>query len=228
MAATLEDVLAIVKDVQDDVKVIKKSFNERLEAVEEKAEQVEANTSALKTLQNKAILNEMNSKRLNFIIHGIDDEDDKDYEDRSVSNEIARMFLRDALKMANWDTITFVDCHRLPQKRFEQQKSRTRKGRSVQEPPKRRAMIIKLLTVDDMNDVFDHAKELKAYNALRSADEKVYITRHLPKELVEQKRKYKQVIKNAKDQHHDIKWKMDYVNAEMCLYVNKVKVPRPK
>ena len=115
-------------------------------------------------------MRESYEKRLNIIVHGIMEDQDTPWENRDKTEFKFRDFLINGLKINDPDKIEYVDIHRLPQ-------HSPRKNRKIIYRP----IIVKLLTMNDKQQIFQHVKNLKAYNAERQLKEKellyIYIQR---------------------------------------------------
>ena len=86
--ATLPEILRILKAVQEDVREVKTDLNTwkeetkaKFEAINQRVDDIEEEQKSTKEKledfmekqKKKSVLNEMYSKRLNILIHGIDD-----------------------------------------------------------------------------------------------------------------------------------------------------------
>ena len=113
-------------------------------------------------------------------------------ESREKGLIIFQDFIREGLKIANPSIISVVDVHRLPQRPI------SKEGRLICRP-----IIVKLASILDKERLFKNAKNLKSYNEkcgpnpnssvksnrLKSNRSQVYMTDHLLKEFVAQKKK---------------------------------------
>jgi len=97
-----------------------------------KWEQLEKCQATIDYLFKENIMRESYNKRLNILVHGIDENSDGNFETKTETKKIFDEFLKEALNI-NPKSIGVVDLHRLPQHRV------TRHGRKVTRP-----IIIKL------------------------------------------------------------------------------------
>ena len=102
------------------------------------------------------------------------EDQDTPWEKRNKTESKFKDFLINGLKINDPDKIEYVDIHRLPQHPLG------KNGKNIHRP-----IIVKLLTMNDKQQIFQHVKNLKAYNAERQLKEKeslyIYINEHLPK-----------------------------------------------
>ena len=101
-----------------------------------------------------------------------------------------------------------------------------------------RPIIVKLTTAIDKAKIFHLSKNLKSYNATANlqnlsdsnendesiAKRYVYVTDHLPKAFLMQKRSFMAEFKAARQAKRKTYWKIE--NGRYNLYVNDVKVQR--
>lgn len=216
-----------IPNIQQEIQEIKTSLEFSIADVEAKVDDVKATTSVnrkeIERVESdfniRNIKRDLYDRRWNILIHGVEDDITR-YEDYSVSEEKVREILRDALKLPNWETMVISDCHRLPQKPLKLQRN-LRSGKK-----KRRPLIFKVTTRKDCNAVWDNVSNLKEFNDDQSADDKIYITKHLPKQLQDQKKALQKVYNKAKLQYKETEWKIDYDAGEINLLVDGVKVTR--
>ena len=128
-------------------------------------------------------MQELYDKRLNILIHGIEEDGNNVWEKREKTIEKFAEFLEKGLKIENPDDVEFVDIHRLPQHPVNN------RGKTFHRP-----MIVKLLTMNDKNLIFKKLKNLKAYNIEkmqgRDFNSYVYVSEHLPVTFQQQKNYY--------------------------------------
>ena len=110
-------------------------------------------------------------KRLNVLIQGLR-ESDLPWEKKNESLNLFHNFVKDGLKKEEPTSIAVVDAHRLPQQPIY------RKGKHVCRP-----LIVKLLSEQNINNIFGHAKNLKVFNQTHSDsnlihEKPVYISDH--------------------------------------------------
>ena len=110
-------------------------------------------------------------KRLNILMHGIQEDNNNVWEKREKTIKKFQDFLMSGLKI-NPNETKLSDIHRLFQQPI------TKNGRTVVHRP----IIVKLLTIHDKNLIFKSAKNLGQYNAMRkesgSTNLNTYITDH--------------------------------------------------
>ena len=159
------------------------------------------------------------SKRLNLLIHGLDEVGSTVWETKTQTLDIFNKFVTDGLGL-DPKSISLVDIHRLPQRPVVKQ------GRNITRP-----IIIKLATAMDKHIVMSNLKNLKAYNLKKqnfnndhfhagSSHRKssVFITDHLPKEYYERKKKLMPAFKSACKFHKKTRWAIH--NGDYCLFVD--------
>ena len=123
--------------------------------------------------------------------------------------------MRDALKIPEIHTMAIADVHRLPQHAV------SKNGERIHCP-----IITKLTSYADKNLIMRSLRKLKDYNYDRKErlgeDAKyVYVTEHLPREVLQQKKLLLPVYKKAKEDGKRAVWKIEH--ASYCLYIDNVK-----
>ena len=139
---------------------------------------------ALQNKSNEDLMRELYSKRLNLLIHGLD-ETKEAWETKIQTKSMLAKFFHEGLDL-DLNSISLVDCHRLPQRPIFKQ------GQKITRP-----IIIKLTNAFDKSVIFNSASNLKKYNQQLSGSsatngrsrKSVYITEHLPQQLYYQKKK---------------------------------------
>ena len=121
--------------------------------------------------EKAALMQESYKKRLNILIHGIEEDEDSVWESHQKTLETFAEFLKNALEM-DPDDIEVADIHRLPQT------PQSRKGVRVN-----RTIIVKLSHAMDKKQIFSNLKKLKSFNTMRRAANKstIFGTEHLMK-----------------------------------------------
>ena len=128
-------------------------------------------------------MRESYSKRLNILIHGLD-ESKEAWETTAQTKTVLTKFFTEGLEI----DLNYIDCHRLPQRPI------FKEGQKVTRP-----IILKLANAFDKRLIFKAASKLKNYNMQDSrhslsSNEKtsksVYITEHLPHVLYQQKKNF--------------------------------------
>ena len=236
----LDRVLAAVQKLSDKMEKVEArlcNFETRLEQIEDKFESKIKNLEAAvndrvtkeelnavlkklaqleekaKTEEKDTIMRESHSKRLNLLIHDVNESSDV-WETREATTTLLDQFISDGLKL-NPTSLFFVDFHRLPQKPvFKNGKKTTR------------PIIVKFGSVFDKKRVMDSMVNLKKYNADRHHNDpnnrSVYVTDHLPKSFYLQKKALMPVFKEARRLGQSTKWAIE--DGDYCLYANNVKI----
>ena len=90
-----------------------------------------------------------------------------------------------------------------------------------------RPVIIKFTNVADKHTVFLHVKNLKRYNEARCLEnlQPQYITEHLPKKFVEERKKIMPAFKEARLQSKTTAWRVE--NGHYALYIDNQRAPLP-
>ena len=158
-----------------------------------------------------ALMKESYSKRLNILIHGVDEDQDSPWETHQQTLEKFNNFLSEALKLDPKE-ISLADIHRLPQRPV------IRQGSKVTRP-----IIVKLVQAFDKSRIMRELKRLKSYNEARKKNSKqtVYVTQHLPDAFLQQKKALLPKFKSAKLNKQNTYWKAE--GGEYVLYVDDVK-----
>ena len=136
-------------------------------------------------------MKESYEKRLNILVHGLR-EPDSPWEKREESLILFHDFVRDGLNIDDPTSIAVVDAHRLPQR------PKNKQGTRICRP-----LIVKLATISDKNKIFSHLKNLKNFDETRNSSllhyKSVYVSNHLSREFVLQKKRlypqYKKALK---------------------------------
>ena len=108
------------------------------------------------TQQTKDIMQESYDKRLNLLIHGIEESDA--WETLEKTKKLIHNFMKDGLLIDDPSTISLADYHRLPQQPI------SRNNHKVHRP-----IIIKLANSTDKKLIFTKLKNLKKYNEIRKS-----------------------------------------------------------
>ena len=170
-------------------------------------------------LQNKSnedLMRELYSKRLNLLIHDLD-ETKEAWETKTQTKSMLAKFFQEGLDL-DLNSISLVDYHRLPQCPIFKQ------GQKITRP-----IIIKLTNAFDKSVIFNSASNLKKYNQQLSvlsgtngrSRKSVYITEGLPQQLYHQKKKLFPLFKKAKNRKQATRWAT--VDGSYCLYIDGVK-----
>ena len=134
-------------------------------------------------------MQESYDKRLNVLIHGLEESNKTDWETREITQETIYEFFQKGLQIKEPRTIELIDCHRLPQRPIF--KNNIKVNRHV---------IIKLAKEIDRHIIFIKLKNLKNYNEARKSQNKRphYITEHLPKQFQVQRKALLSHFKEAR------------------------------
>ena len=105
--------------------------------------------------RKEALQYESYSKRLNLLIHGLDETTNTVWESKAETSATFNSFLKEGLDL-DPNSITLVDAHRLPQRPI------IKHGRRITRP-----IIIKLANAIDKKKIMTNLKHLKTYNEAR-------------------------------------------------------------
>ena len=124
--------------------------------------------------------------------------------------------MRDGLKIENPEKISMADYHRLPQRPIFNARKRIC-----------RPVIKKFTNAADTHTVFSHVKNLKRYNEARRLEnlQPQYITEHLPKKFVEERKKLMPTFNEARLQSKKTAWRVE--NGHYALYIDNQRAPLP-
>ena len=167
--------------------------------------------------QMQAVMRESYEKRMNILIHGLPENIASAWETRETTKSIIYLCMRDGLKIEDPQKIIMADYHRLPQ-------------RPIFNPRKRicRPVIIKFTNAaSDKHTVFSHVKNLKRCNEARRLEnlQPQYVTEHLPKKFVEERKKLMPAFKEARLQSKKTVWRVE--NGHYTLYIDNQRAPLP-
>ena len=215
------DVSSLTATVNDN----KNAAAESISAIDFRVGEIELAVNELKAFKSKSevayILGDLYNKRFNILFHGFEDKNQEESMEDRLKN--ASIILNDILEIPNANDIVIVDTHRLPQTPIVKRASR---GPSK---PVCRPVVIKVTTVEDRKRIFDAMQaKYNDINDTKDENEKLYATRHLPKSMCEQRKNLLSKSKKARKEGKKTEWKIDYVTADYCLYIDGVKVPNPK
>ena len=160
------------------------------------------------------LMKESYDKRLNILIHGIQEDNNDIWEKREKTIKKFQDFLKNGLKI-NSNEIKLSEIHRLPQQPI------TKNGRPVHRP-----IIVQLLTIHDKNLIFKSAKNIGPYNAMRkeskSTNLNTYITDHLPAKFQEQRKLLLPYYKEANKNKNKTMWKA--LDGNYTLFIDNKQV----
>ena len=190
-------------------------FDERLTKLEQVQKEHAASTS------KRFTMNELYDKRFNLLFHGIKDNNVE--EDIDQKNANVEYILDELLCIPDYkNSIKIIDTHRLPQQPVKK-RTTTRNSRPVCRP-----IAIKVSCKKDVDTIFDHLKNLKEVNETRDANERIYCTKHLPKEMQRQRKAQMPRFRKAKKEEKDAVFKIDFKTGDYRLYVDNELIPLPK
>ena len=210
----------------NSIEALKINLNHVEDSIELKSKKLEAVTGQILQLEDhlrkfKAeteqdlLAKELYDKRLNILIYGIEENIKTAWETRTETEKKIREFLNQALKIPSSHAIAISDAHRLPQHII------TKQGKRITRP-----IIVKLSSYNDKKLIMTSLKNLKQYNEERKSRiypecNSVYVTEHLPRALIQQKKTLLPAFKNAKNLGKKVSWKIEQLNY--CLYIDNAK-----
>ena len=169
------------------------------------------------------VAREAYSKKLNLLVHGIEESIKEVWETKQSTLEKFDLFLKNGLKVSR-SQIKVIDIHRLPQRHLFKQ------GHQVCRP-----IIVKLGSIFDKQLILSSCKNLKAYNANLFHDAKltngkqgriINVTKYLPKTFVNQKKLLLPSFNKArKEKKKEAYWRIDH--GQYCLFVDNEIIPPP-
>ena len=163
--------------------------------------------------EKAAVMQESYQKRMNILVHGIEEDQECAWETRKKTAEKFDHFLYDAHKM-DPDDVEIEEIHRLPQRPV------IKDGKKVIRP-----IIVKLANATTKHNIFGNLKRLKTYNIAKKLEGKplLFVTDHLPKNFLEQKKIVNASFYSSKKNQQKTSWRAE--NNEYALYVNLRKIP---
>ena len=162
--------------------------------------------------ESKNLMQESYDKRLNVLIHGLEESNKTDWETREITQETIYEFFQKGLQIKEPRTIELIDCHRLTQSPIFKNNIKVN-----------RPVIIKLAKEIDRRIIFSKLKNLKHYNEARKSQNKRphYITEHLPKQFQVEGKALLPHFKEARRLNKKTSWKAE--NGHYNLYIENVK-----
>lgn len=242
MEGKLDEVLTAVKALTERIGSLEAKFvsfeskfrkiNEKIEEQDRKIAELEKETNnkadyaeldgllaRIDRLEKEAVERESYSKRMNLLVHGLEEKEGNVWENKRETQEIFNNFVKQGLKM-DPNSIPLVDIHRLPQHPV------VRHGLKVTRP-----IIIKLANAMDKQKVMKNLKNLKSYNESLNQrlensharkKKQVFVTEHLPQAYYQQKKKLMPKFRQAREAGEQTRWGI--VNGCYCLFINGEKV----
>ena len=149
------------------------------------------------------------------MIYGLKEQDSSVWETRKKTEKTVREFFHNALNIKNSDNIKFADIHRM----FKQPVLKN--GKKIQRP-----IIIKLTNLFDKQLIYKSLKNLKLYNKELNLKPRlsgyIYVTDHLPIEMLQQKKKLLPLFNKAAQEGKRASCKV--VADEYRLYIDGINV----
>ena len=161
-----------------------------------------------------AVMKESYEKRLNILIHGVQESPGNAWERPDETIAHVYDFIKAGLQIKDPTEIALADCHRLPQgTTFSNRKEK------LTWP-----IIIKLINAMDKRRIFTNLHNLKPYNQQRrlSQQSAVYVTEHLPKQFQEERKQLLPRFKEVKRLSKKTFWKAE--DGHYALYIDNIKV----
>lgn len=221
-------ILNAMGDIRKEMDDLKTEVNERCEITETKVTSIEDRLTLLEkahsthsTATNKRfVLNDLHGKKFNLLFHGVEDTNLE--EDMATKTANAEYILDELLCIPDYkNKIKIVDTHRLPQKPIATKK--TRSSRPVCRP-----IVIKVSSKTEVDLVFAHLKNLSTVNDGKQQNERIYCTKHLPREMQRQRKAQMPKFKKARSEEKTAKFQIDYKTGDYRLYIDSEIVPLPK
>lgn len=162
---------------------------------------------------------DVHSRRFNLIVGNL--LDDGSWESQSLSMSKVRTFLRQLHSLEieedqadNWnpDAIVIKEAHRLPQDPNKLRSSAPGSTRS-----KNRLMIVKFECMTDISIILSKCKLLKTINEGKPTHKRLFVDRHYPKAVQEQKQALKDAFIKLKAEGKKPSYKYDISTATMRL-----------
>ena len=126
-----------------------------------------------------------------------------------------REFFHNALNIKNSENIKFADIHRMPKQPV------LKNGKEIQRP-----IIVKLTTLFDKQLIYKFLNNLKLYNNELNLKPRfpgyIYVTDHLPIEMLQQKKKLLPLFNKARQEGKRTSWKV--ITDKYCLYIDGINV----
>ena len=128
-----------IEDLGQKILNMESVFSDKILALEKNME-MKADTSALAEIEKRLqtlekvkneqetnlVMQESYEKRLNILIHGLDENPTLAWEKVDETRKIVENFLSDGLQISNPSSISFVDLHRLPQRSIYRNRKKLR------------------------------------------------------------------------------------------------------
>ena len=157
-------------------------------------------------------MQESYNKRLNLLIHGLEESNKTDWKTHESAQETLYKFFQKGLQIKEPRTMEYIDCHRLPQRPIFKNNIKVN-----------RPVIKKLAKEIDRRIIFSKLKNLKYYNEARKSQNKRlhYITEDLPKQFQVERKVLLPHFKGARRLNKKTSWKAE--NGHYNLYIDNVK-----
>ena len=166
----------------------------------------------MELIYEENLMKEMYDKRLNLLIHDIEESVASTWESKEQTIQIFQEFLSQGLSI-DPKSMNIIDIHCLPQRPV-----------FVNGAKKTRPIIVKLSTIEERKRIFSSLKNLKNFNKVRKESNTlpVYVTEHLPKDFQNQKKRLMPQFKEARKLNKSTYWRV--VQGQYCLFVDNVKI----
>ena len=161
----------------------------------------------------KEVMQESYDKRLNVLLHGIEEDGDSMWKTRDVTLQKIQDFMQESLQIVDLTSTTFTDYHRLLQQPVYRNNCKVN-----------RPIIVKLCNSNDKRLFFSKLKNLKQYNESRKTRDfkRHYITDHLPKLFQQECKSLLPYFKQARRMQQKTISRAH--NGHYCMFVDGVKV----
>ena len=149
------------------------------------------------------------------MIHGLKEQGSNVWETREKIEKTVREFFHNALNIKNSENIKFADIHHMPKQPV------LKNGKKIQQP-----IIIKLTNLFDKQLIHKSLKNLKLYSNELNLKPRflgyIYVTDHLPIEMLQQKKKLLPLFNKARQEGKRTSWKV--VADEYRFYIDGINV----
>ena len=222
-----------IGQIRDNLETFKKETNTTLGQHDGRIKQLEEEVADLKQKEadrveenrKVAIRRDLHDKMNNILMYGVCDT--HAWESKDISKKYVKQFLNEALKVDDVDSIEFDDVPRLPQNpssNFRNDGHRYATRRNTSATLKPRPIIFRVKSRLDFNRIWDNVANLKAYNDAAKEDESmpsIYISRHLPQVLQDERKLLLKDYHIAKNQGKKARIRIDFDNMKMFLDVEE-------
>ena len=106
-------------NLKKQVKVLEKQRDEEYEILMNQQTQILQSKGQLQqykqVAERESISLEAYRKKFNLLVHGLEEDQNNPWENRTITESMLKKFLKDGLQIENPDQISIIDVHRLPQ-----------------------------------------------------------------------------------------------------------------